>query len=129
VQYLCIPQLGKPLATSQLAKIQAKIDKDVEKAEKRFGDKFDKEQFLNTNDRALKRKSEITEISSRLYKAMDSENLSDIKTLIEDLQIACPVSGSKNWTDVRQFNLMFSTQIGSVILERKKNEVALCSWH
>jgi glycyl-tRNA synthetase len=102
------------LVEDHIAKIQAKIDKDVEKAEKRFGDKFDKEQFLNTNDRVLKRKDEIKEISTRLYSAMDSEDLSNIKILIEDLGIACPVSGSKNWTDVRQFNLMFSTKMGSV---------------
>ncbi len=45
---------------------------------------------------------------------METEELGKIKTLIEDLGIACPMSGSTNWTDVRQFNLMFSTQIGSV---------------
>ena len=34
--------------------------------------------------------------------------------MIEELEIVCPVSGTKNWTDVRQFNLMFSTQMGSL---------------
>jgi len=41
-------------------------------------------------------------------------NLAEVKQIIVDLEIACPESGSKNWTDVRQFNLMFSTQLGSV---------------
>ena len=45
---------------------------------------------------------------------MDAEDLSAVKTLIEDLGITCPVSGSKNWTDVRQFNLMFKTELGAV---------------
>ncbi len=42
---------------------------------------------------------------------MESGELHKVKELIEDLGIACPVSGSKNWTDVRQFNLMYSTQM------------------
>jgi len=54
---------------------------------------------------------------------MDSDNLDDIKLLIEELGIACPLSGSKNWTDVRQFNLMFSTQIGS--LSEEANQIYL----
>jgi glycyl-tRNA synthetase len=45
---------------------------------------------------------------------MDAEDLAAVKTLIEDLGITCPVSGSKNWTDVRQFNLMFKTELGAV---------------
>ena len=36
-----------------------------------------------------------------------------IKQIIEDYEIVCPISGTKNWTDVRQFNLMFSTEMGS----------------
>ena len=51
---------------------------------------------------------------------MDSDNLNDLKVLIEDLGIADPVSGSKNWTDVRQFNLMFSTELGSLADESNK---------
>ena len=45
---------------------------------------------------------------------MEENDLADIKALIEELEIACPISGSRNWTDVRQFNLMFSTQMGSL---------------
>jgi len=37
-----------------------------------------------------------------------------LKQLIESNNIKCTVSGTNNWTDVRQFNLMFSTQLGSV---------------
>ncbi len=42
------------------------------------------------------------------------DNLEGIKTLIEKNNIKCSISGTCNWTDVRQFNLMFSTEIGSV---------------
>ncbi len=97
-----------------MAKIEAKINKDIEKARKRFGDSFDEEQYRATNSRIIERQAKIDDISKKLYGAMESENLASIKTLIEELGITCPLSGSKNWTDVRQFNLMFSTQMGSI---------------
>ncbi|MBC7567947.1 MAG: glycine--tRNA ligase [Pedobacter sp.] len=46
--------------------------------------------------------------------ALKAENLPLLKILIEEHEIVCPVSGTKNWTDVRQFNLMFSTQFGAM---------------
>ena len=45
--------------------------------------------------------------------SLESENLADVKLLIEELGIADPLSGSKNWTDVKQFNLMFGTKLGA----------------
>ena len=97
-----------------ITKIEGKIEKEVTKAAKRFGDSFDKEQFVSTNPRVLANKEKIESIKKRLYSAMDDERLDDIKSLIEELGIVCPVSGSRNWTDVRQFNLMFSTEMGSL---------------
>ena len=44
---------------------------------------------------------------------MEKEDLADVKALIEELEIACPLSGSRNWTDVKQFNLMFGTKLGA----------------
>ena len=93
-------------------KIQKKIDKDVDKAAKRFGDAFNKEEFLSTNGRIIERQKKIDEILNRMNTALNNEDLGDVKALIEDLGIVCPVSGSKSWTEVRQFNLMFSTQGG-----------------
>jgi len=102
------------LVEEYLDKIEAKITKEVEKAEKRFGDDFDKEQFMATNPNVLRNQQKMDEISQRLGNSLETENLADVKALIEELGIADPVSGSKNWTDVRQFNLMFSTEMGSV---------------
>ena len=45
---------------------------------------------------------------------LEKDNLKGVYDLIVRENIVCPVSGTANWTDVRQFNLMFSTQIGSV---------------
>lgn len=101
------------LVEDHLAKIEAKINKEVQKAAKRFGDSFDEQQFKETNPRVLANIEKMDGIKNRLYPAMDNDDMAAIKELIEDLGIACPVSGSRNWTEVRQFNLMFSTQMGA----------------
>ncbi len=102
------------LIEDYIAKIEGKINKEVQKAAKRFGDAFDKKEFLATNGRVLQNQEKIDAINLRLKTGIETENLADIKLLIEELGIADPVSGSKNWTDVRQFNLMFSTELGSL---------------
>lgn len=61
------------------------------------------------------------EEATALLAAMDAllakEDYAGLKQLIEDNKMACAISGTVNWTDIRQFNLMFSTQIGSVAEE------------
>lgn len=94
-------------------KIEAKIEKEVEKATKKFGDAFDKEQFLNTNQRVLDYQQKINDTLKRMGKSLEKNDLADVKALIEELEIADPLTGSKNWTEVRQFNLMFNTKLGA----------------
>lgn len=101
------------LIEEYIQKIQAKIDKEVNKAAQRFGDAFDKEQFLATNPRVLANAEKITQTETRFKVAMDEGDLEAVRQLIIDCDIADPVSGSKNWTEVRQFNLMFGTDMGS----------------
>ena len=101
------------LIEEHVAKIEGKIEKEVKKAAKRFGDSFDEEQFVSTNPRVVGYKEKCTSIMQRFAQAMKDNDLVDVKVLIEELGIVCPVSGTKNWTDVRQFNLMFKTQMGS----------------
>jgi len=54
-----------------------------------------------------------------LLAAMDAllakDDFAALKKLIEDNKIKCAVSGTSNWTDIRQFNLMFSTEFGSTV--------------
>ena len=102
------------LIEDHVEKIRQKIEKEVGKAAKRFGDSFERAQFESTNPRVVGYHEKIRSIMDRFVKSMEAENLADVKQLIEDEQIKCPVSGSMNWTDVRQFNLMFGTQMGSV---------------
>lgn len=108
------------LVEEHIAKIEAKNDKEVEKAQKRFGDAFDEAQFRSTNANVLRRVEEITSIESRLKDVQERNDLEGFKKLIEDLEIVCPISGSKNWTEVRQFNLMFATELGSVAGDASK---------
>lgn len=108
------------LIEEHIEKIRAKIDKDVTKGKKKFGDDFNESEFRATNPNVLRREGEIKGIEDRMRNALNNEDLADLKSLIEDLGIACPLSGSKNWTDVKQFNLMFSTELGSVSGESAK---------
>ena len=96
-----------------IAKYDEKINKEVEKAAKRFGDSFDAELFKQTNPRVLEHAKKRDEIHERFAKAMNNNDLVELKQIILDYDVVCPISGTKNWTDVRQFNLMFSTEMGS----------------
>ena len=101
------------LVEDYCAKIEGKIDKEVAKAAKRFGDAFNKEEFVSTNGRVVGYQEKINSILSRMASSLEKEDLADVKLLIEELGIADPLTGSKNWTEVKQFNLMFGTQIGA----------------
>jgi glycyl-tRNA synthetase len=102
------------LVEDHIAKIEDKIQKEVGKAKQRFGDSFDEQQFVTTNQRVVEYQQKIDDINGRFYKMLEASDFAGVKSLIEELAIVCPVSGSRNWTEVRQFNLMFSTQMGSV---------------
>jgi glycyl-tRNA synthetase len=102
------------LIEEHMAKIEAKSDKEVEKAAKRFGESFDEKMFRQTNPRVLENTQKALEIHTRFKKALEENNLTEVREIIIDCEIVCPVSGTRNWTEVRQFNLMFSTAMGSV---------------
>ncbi len=101
------------LIEDQLAKYDDKIEKEVQKAAKRFGEKFDEAQFRSTNERVLDLQTKRNALHTRFAKALNDSNLEELRQVIVDEEIVCPISGTKNWTDVRQFNLMFSTEMGS----------------
>jgi glycyl-tRNA synthetase len=102
------------LLEEHMEKIRLKIEKEVEKGIKKFGESFDETQFRATNPNVLRNAQKISEIEDRMRTALENNDLEAVYQLIVDLEIVCPISGSKNWTEVRQFNLMFSTELGSV---------------
>jgi glycyl-tRNA synthetase len=101
------------LIEEQLAKYEDKINKEVEKAQKRFGETFDETQFRETNGRVLENQAKWNNLQDRYVKALNDSNLEELRQIILDEEIVCPISGTRNWTEVRQFNLMFATEMGS----------------
>ena len=101
------------LIEEQIAKYDEKINKEVEKAAKKFGESFDAELFKSTNPRVQEHIQKREALHTRFAKALNDNNLDELKQIILDEGIVCPISGTKNWTDVRQFNLMFTTEMGS----------------
>jgi len=95
-------------------KQRQKAEKEITKARKRFGEDFDEALYRETNPRVRKYLDEAESTVKRMAASLDAGDLADVKSLIEEKGIVCPISGSKNWTEVRQFNLMFGTQMGSV---------------
>ncbi len=102
------------LIEDQIAKYDEKIEKEVAKAAKKFGDAFDEKKFRETNPRVLEHQKKRDALHARYTAAMQGPDLAELKQIILDENIVDPISGTKNWTDVRQFNLMFSTEVGSL---------------
>ena len=101
------------LVEDYVAKIEAKVEKEVSKAAKRFGNSFNEAQFKSTNPRVVGYQEKAVAILKRLGQSLEKEDLVDVKALIEELEISCPESGSRDWTEVKQFNLMFGTKLGA----------------
>ena len=103
------------LIEEHISKIEEKITREVEKARKKFGTTFDEKKFRETNPRVTANQIKIDELNARYSKALNNSDLAELRQIIIDCDIVCPISGSRNWTDVRQFNLMFSTEMGSTL--------------
>jgi len=87
--------------------IDNKESKKRYRADQLIEDKIARYEKDGKSDKAAKLQADLDE-------ALNNDNLSRLKAIIEEHNIVCPVSGTKNWTEVRQFNLMFSTQMGAM---------------
>jgi glycyl-tRNA synthetase len=103
-----------------IEKLEEKINKEVEKAAKRFGEQFDEKMFRQTNNRVTELSEKIAVVKKRFVDASEKSDLAEIRQIIVDCEITDPVSGTRNWTEVRQFNLMFDTKVGSVSEDASK---------
>lgn len=101
------------LIEDHIAKYEDKVEKDVAKAKKRFGEKFNETLYRQTNPQVLENIRKKEELTARMAKALNDNDLTEVRQIIIDNKIVCPISGTCNWTEVRQFNLMFSTEMGS----------------
>ena len=104
------------LIEDQIAKYDEKIEKEVEKARKRFKESFDEAQYRSTSPKVQELQEKRDNLHHRYQEVMNAPggiDLEGMKQIILDEEIVCPISGTRNWTDVRQFNLMFKTEIGA----------------
>ena len=87
--------------------IDNKDSKKRYRADQLIEDKIDRYEKDGKTDKAA-------ELQKALDDALNADDLARLKSIIEDHNIVCPISGTKNWTEVRQFNLMFDTQMGAM---------------
>lgn len=87
--------------------IDNKDSKKRYRADQLIEDKIDRYEKDGKTEKAAQLQKDLDE-------ALNNDDLPRLKALIEEHNIVCPISGTKNWTDVRQFNLMFATQMGAM---------------
>ncbi len=87
--------------------IDNKDSKKRYRADQLIEDKIDRYEKDGKTDKAAQLQKDLDD-------ALNADDLVRLKTIIEEHNIVCPISGTKNWTDVRQFNLMFATQMGAM---------------
>ncbi|WNJ21160.1 glycine--tRNA ligase [Pontibacter sp. G13] len=100
------------LIEEHIDKLLAKSRKDTAKRAKKEGWEEGSEEyngFLHKNRNAVK----AQEVQEQLATALSNDDLEGLRNIIIEQKIVCPVSGSKEWSEVRQFNLMFKTQLGA----------------
>lgn len=100
------------LIEDQIAKYEGKSLKDTVKRAKKEGWEEGSEEYNGylANNRNAKKAADLQD---RFAKALNSEDLSILRDIIIEEGIADPETGSKEWADVKQFNLMFKTQLGA----------------
>lgn len=87
--------------------IDNKDSKKRYRADQLIEDKIDRYEKDGKTDKAAQLQKDLDD-------ALNADDLIRLKAIIEEHNIVCPISGTKNWTDVRQFNLMFATQMGAM---------------
>ncbi len=106
-----IDNFSDPMIDNKESKKRYRVDHLIEG----YADELDKQG----------KKEESVALLGDMDRLLAESNYEGLKKLIEDNNIKCSVSGTAKWTDIRQFNLMFSTQIGSVSGEEEANEIYL----
>ena len=101
------------LIEDQIGKYEKKAEKDAKKKAKKEGWEIGDESYTGFLNKSRNGKK-ANDLREQYQAALASGDLQQLGAIIEEQGIACPESGTKNWTEVRQFNLMFSTQLGTV---------------
>jgi len=65
--------------------------------------------------RAMGKEQLANDVLAQMDALLAKDDFPGLKKLIDDNKIKCAISKTSNWTDIRQFNLMFSTEFGSTV--------------
>lgn len=68
-------------------------------------------------------KEAADQVLADMDKLLAADDFAGLKKLIDDQKIKCSISGTANWTDIRQFNLMFKTEFGAVAAENEDDNI------
>ncbi len=104
-----VDSFSDPLIDNKDSKKRYRVDHLIEA----HADKLNEEAAKATDGGAA-----LRDLATKLLADMDTllanDDFAGLGALIQDNKIQCSVSGTSNWTEIRQFNLMFSTELGSV---------------
>ncbi len=112
-----VDNFSDPMIDNRDSKKRYRVDHLLEGLADTWNQQADVAEAAGTADLASSLRDKAAELIATTEKLMADNDFEGLKTLIESNNITCSVSGTGNWTDVRQFNLMFSTEIGSVAEE------------
>lgn len=75
-----------------IAKQDEKVEKEIEKARKRFGEAFDEAKYRETSPRVVEVLARRNAVHERFTEAMNANDLAGLRQIILDCEIACPIS-------------------------------------
>ena len=105
-----VDSFSDPLIDNKDSKKRYRVDHLIEA----HADKLNKEAAKANNDDGAALRDRATQLLAKMEVLLANDDFAGLGTLIQTNKIQCSVSGTSNWTEIRQFNLMFSTELGSV---------------
>ncbi len=104
-----VDNFNDPMIDNKESKKRYRVDHLIEA----YVEGIKNEALLENNNLTQEAIDKADSILSEMDKLLAKDDFAGLKKLIEDNKMKCAVSGTCNWTDIRQFNLMFSTEFGS----------------
>ncbi len=103
-----VDSFSDPLIDNKDSKKRYRVDHLIEA----HADKLMEEAAKASDGAALRDRA--AQLLADMEVLLANDDFAGLGTLIQTNKIQCSVSGTSNWTEIRQFNLMFSTELGSV---------------
>ena len=104
-----VDSFSDPLIDNKNSKKRYRVDHLIEA----HADKLN-EEAAKAADGGAALRDRATKLLADMDTLLANDDFAGLGALIQDNKIQCSISGTSNWTEIRQFNLMFSTELGSV---------------